>query len=267
MKKHLLGIITLAATGGAASATVTFHSDFDEATIGDITGLTIDDTTTVGGSGSVTLDTVSQRLDMTANGANLWSAREGAPIAWVASPVVALGITWYVETQITHTDSAPTGAEGFDQAGITFYSGNVGANPGSENTGTHQSLFVGISDWAAWHHRIQGFADNNPNVSLGATTTDDTFQYRVEITENGTSDLYNFFYKENPTDAWAQFGPTNLSQDFDNSAVGLFLKSNNDNTTASTEFEYLTVGVIPEPSTGLLTALAGLSLVFRRRRS
>ena len=136
--------------GGFAVAVPHFHTDFNEATLGEITGLTID-TPTVGGSGTVTLDTVSQRLDLTANGANTWTARDGSPIAWVAAPSVGVGETWYVQTQITHTDSTG-GNSTYDQAGITFYSGTPGANPGSENTGTHQSLFVGINDWAAWAH-------------------------------------------------------------------------------------------------------------------
>ena len=269
--KYFQVILVGFAVCGSAHATVTFHSDFDEASLGAITGLNIDTPNTnlaTGDSGTVALNTVNQTLDLASNGANLWTARQGAPIAWVSSPTVVAGQTWYVETQLTHFNSPAGGGtnSGWDQAGVTFYSGTAGNNPGSENGGTHQSLFVGINDWNAWAHRIQGFADNNPNVSAAANVGDDNFLYRVEVTENGASDLYNFFYKEAPGDAWTQFGPTDLSQDFDNSAVGLMMKSNDANTTASTSFDYLTVGVIPEPGTGILTCLAGFAIILRRRR-
>ena len=152
---------------------------------------------------------------------------------------MAVGETWFVQTQITHTDSPAGANSGYDQSGITFYSGTAGSNPGSENSGTHQSLFTGLSDWNQWHHRVQGFADNNPNASSAATIGDDTFEYRVEITENGASDTYNFFYREDPADDWTAIGPTDLSQDFDNTVVGLFLKSHNSNAASATQFGYL----------------------------
>lgn len=274
--KYLPLVLAGAAISSSAHATVTFHSDFDEANLGAIAGLNID-TPAPGagqnndGSGTVALDTVSQRLDLTAADANMWTTRDGAPIAWVSSPGAVLGETWYVQTQITHTDSTGANSE-WDQAGILFYSGTAGANPGSESVAggsAHNSLFAGINDWNAWTHTVQGFGDNIPNSAtfgVAASLTDDTFEYRVEITENGAFDTYNFFYREEPTNPWTQYGPTDLSQDFNNAAVGLFLKSHNNNLGASTEFDYLTVGIIPEPGTGIL-ALAGLSLILRRRRS
>ena len=259
MKRTLLTLTASIAASAAASAAVLFHTDFDEATFAD-TGLTADTPApgagdTNDGSGTITLNTTNNTLDISAMAANTWETRDGAPIASVASPTVALGVTWYVETMLTHTNSADTpntngGARPvYDQAGITFYSGTAGANPGSENTGTHQGLFVGINDWAGWTHRVQGFADNNPNVSAAGPATPigssaDLF-YRVEITENGTSDLYNFFYKEAAGDAWTQFGATDLAQDFDNSSVGLIVKTHNLNTGVTTSFDYLTIGSIP----------------------
>ena len=251
MKNTIVGLVALIGATGIACAVPYFHTDFDEASLGDITGLNIDtpntDLLTVD-SGTVTLDTVSQRLDLASNAANLWTNREGGPIAWITAPTVAVGETWFVQTQITHTDSPGGQSAGYDQTGITFYSGTAGSNPGSENVGAHQSLMVGLSDWNQWHHRVQGFADNNPNVSTLATVGDDTFEYRVEITENGASDIYNFFYREDPGDDWTQHGPVDLEQDFDNTAVGLFMKSHNNNATASTEFEYFTVDVISDVS-------------------
>ena len=266
--KKTLSSFLLSGLCGTVMATPIFHTDFDEPDLGSITGLNIDTPATAGpDSGTISLNTVNKSLDMTANAANMWTAREGAPIAWISSPSVALGQTWYVETQITHTDSPGGVGEGFDQAGITFYSGNPGANPGSENTGMHQSLMVGINDWNAWQHRVQGFADNNPNVAINAALADDTFGYRVEITDNGANNLYNFFYREDPANPWTQFGTPNLAQDFDNSAVGLFIKSANVNIDASTSFNSFTVGVvIPEPASAPLLVLGGLVLLACRQK-
>ena len=254
LNKSTVCLVASIVSSGFASAVPYFHTDFDELALDDITGLNIDTPNTdigTANSGTVTLDTVSQMLDLEANGANLWSAREGAPIAWVAAPAVAFGETWFVQTQISHEDSPGGDSSGYDQVGVTFYSGTLGANPGSENTGTHQSLFLGINDWNAWTHAIQGFGDNDPNsgtTGVPASLADDTFEYRVEITEKGTSDLYNFFYREDPADDWTQLGDPDLEQDFDNTAVGLVMKSHNSNSTASTEFGYLTIDVI----TGLI---------------
>ncbi|MGI9243795.1 MAG: hypothetical protein ACR2RV_23560 [Verrucomicrobiales bacterium] len=254
MKKSIICLVASIAASGAASAVPYFHTEFNEASLDDIVGLNIDTPSIVGpDSGTVTLDTVDQALDLTADAANLWAAREGAPIAWVAAPTVAEGETWFVATQITHIDSPGGGGtnSGWDQAGITFYSGTAGNNPGSENTGANQSLFAGINDWNAWTHTVQGFADNDPhsgNNGVPAALGDDTFEYRVEVTENGALDLYNFFYREDPADDWTQYGPIDLEQDFDNTAVGLFIKSHNSNTTASTVYHYLTVDVISDLS-------------------
>ncbi|MDB4653181.1 PEP-CTERM sorting domain-containing protein [Akkermansiaceae bacterium] len=273
------GISIVFAALGSAHAAVTFHSDFDEANLSAIAGLNIDTPVPApgasnanDGSGTVVLNTGSQTLDIASMDTNMWTTRDGAPIAWVSAPIVALGETWYAQTRLTHTDSPGGVATGYDQAGITFYSGTAGNNPGSENVGTHQSLFAGINDWNAWTHAVQGFADNNPNsgtTGVAANLADDTFEYRVEVTEGGAFDTYNFFYREAPADAWTQYGPTDLSQDFDNSAVGMFQKTHNNNLGVTTNFDYFTVGtvdVVPEPSTGMLAGLAGLVLVMRRRR-
>lgn len=268
--------LILVSVVSSAHAAIVFHSDFDEANLGAITGLNID-TPAPGagnandGSGTVVLNNGSETLDITSVRANMWTTRDGAPIAWVSAPSVAIGETWYAQTQLTHTNSTGGNAE-YDQAGLTFYSGILGSNPGSENTGTHQSLFLGINDWNAWGHAIQGLADNDPNsgtTGVPASLADDTFEYRVEVTEGGASDTYNFFYREDPADTWTQFGPADLSQDFDNTAVGIWAKSHNNNLGTTTNFDYFTVGtvdVVPEPSTGMLAGLAGLALFKRRRK-
>ncbi|MDB4659414.1 hypothetical protein OAE43_01640, partial [Akkermansiaceae bacterium] len=252
--KSTVFLIASIASSGLASAMPYFHTDFDEATLGDITGLAID-TPAAGagaandGSGTVALNTANQTLDITAMDANMWTARDGAPIAWVTVPTVALGETWFVQTQLTHTDSPGGDNSTYDQAGIIFYSGTAGSNPGSENTGTDQSLFAGINDWNAWTHTIQGFADNDPHsgdngVAAGGEGGEASFEYRVEITEDGDFDIYNFFYRENPSDDWTQYGPTDLAQDFDNTAVGMFQKTHNNNLGVTTAFDYFTVDVI-----------------------
>ena len=248
VKRSSIPLFVFAFASQAINAAPYFHSDFDEATLGAIVGLNIDTPNTnlsSGNSGTVSLDTGSQSLELASNGANLWNAREGAPIAWVVAPVVAQGEKWFVQTRITHTNGSGVNST-FDQSGITFYSGTSGANPGGENAGTHESLFFGINNWNAWEHKIQGFADNNPAFGEGANTEDGTFEYRIEVTENGTFDLYNFFYREDSASPWTQLGTPDLSQDFDNTAVGLFSKSHNNNTTASTRFDYLTVDIVTD---------------------
>ena len=84
-------------------AAVTFHTDFDEANIGDITGLNIDMPALAAGqgndgSGTVVLNATNETLDITSMDANMWGSRDGAPIAWVLAPLVAVGVTWYAQT-------------------------------------------------------------------------------------------------------------------------------------------------------------------------
>ena len=101
------------------------------------------------------------------------------------------------------------------------------------------------------------------SAGLGAATG---VFLRVEITEGGASDTYNFFWKVNQGDSWSQLGgaATDYSSSFANSRVGLFLKSDSTGGGAA-QFDFLTVGVIPEPSTALLGLMGGLFLLRRRR--
>ena len=84
--KSVVGIMVVLGVGSAFADTTIFDTDFDEANL-EATGLTIDTPATSGpASGTVSLNTGSQQLDLTANGANMWTGREGAPImyqAWV----------------------------------------------------------------------------------------------------------------------------------------------------------------------------------------
>ncbi|MDF7824032.1 hypothetical protein P4B35_08405 [Pontiellaceae bacterium B12227] len=252
----LLGLGMLSASYGAT----TFHSDFDEADLGSIVGLTVDTPSTNGAdSGTVTLDTTDDQLDLTANGANMWTARQGAPIAWVSAPTVVEGDTWYVETQVNMVESGGTSDRaGWEQAGITFYDGTAGANPGAE-----AAPFLCLNDWNAWNVNAQDFTIGSGNNTTSPDLGSATFVYlRVEITEGGATDTYNFFYKLNAGDAWTQLTGWALdhTSDAPNSAVGLFLKSHDNNTSAAAQFDYLTVGTIDVPGASLTFSPTSLSL-------
>lgn len=268
MKNILHTLLVTTAATGASSAAITFHTDFDEADLAS-TGMNIDTPSTTGAdSGTITLNTSNQQLELTANAANLWTAREGAPIAWVTSPSALLGQTWYVETFVSMTDDPSGQQAGYDQAGITFYGGPDGANPGDND-----SAALILNDWNNWAVQQANFsvggAANQSNGAIAGTTTG--VFLRSEITEGGVTDTYNFFYKENAGDAWTQLTgiAENRPGSFDNSRVGLVLKSHNNNANGAAQFDYFTVGTvdaIPEPSTSLLVGLAGLALTTRRRK-
>ncbi|MDA7518840.1 PEP-CTERM sorting domain-containing protein [Akkermansiaceae bacterium] len=261
MKQTLLSLTALITASGAASAVVTFHTDFDEASLAAITGLNIDTPSTTGdSSGTVTLNTTSDQLDLTANSADMWTTRDGAPVAWVASPTVAVGESWYVETEVTMANDTGTNRATYDQAGLLFYSAATATNTGGQYA--HM-----LSDWNGWaaQSAVLGTGAASVSQNLGLETTN--LYLRTEITANATDNTYLFLYKENAGDAWSTL--TTRTSAIDNSQVGLVLKSNNSNATGAAQFNSFTVGTIdtiPEPSTSLLAGLAGLSLAFRRRK-
>lgn len=254
MKKTLFSLLASITASGVASAATYFHTDFDEADFAS-TGMSAD-TPGSGGGNDFTLNTTTEELDFVTTNADMWGARGGAPIAWVSSPTVAIGETWTVETFLSMEKD---GSNNFEVGGVALY-GSDGSVP---------DVGMGLDDWNGWNARLQGFGDNAPNVGspdLGAATG---VFLRTDVTEGGATDTYNFFWKVNAGDAWTQLGgaATNYTSGAPNSRVGLFLKSNP--AGGSGEFDFLTITVpdqIPEPSTGLLTGLAALSLAFRRRR-
>ena len=249
-KTHVTAVlVALALVVPATSQAAYFHSDFTEASLGAITGLNKDSPGAP--AQDFSLNTTNDTLDFVTTNADMWGTRANAPIAWVAAPTVANGVTWSVETYVGMT-SGPNDRE---VAGITFYANLDGSTP---------DFGLGLDDWNGWHPRLQGLGDNNPNVAGAPLGTAPGVFLRVEITEGGTTDTYNFFYKVLVGDAWTQLGSaaTNFTSSFNNSRVGLFLKSNDAGGAA--QYDYLTI--TPEPGTLAVIALGGLAMLRRRRR-
>jgi hypothetical protein len=263
MKKCFpLGLLLVVAFYAApiSADIIHFDSTFDEGSLA-ATGMTADTPNTSGtNSGTVSYNAANESIDLTANSADMWNARDNAPIAYVASPTVAVGDTWYVETSITHFNSTGNNST-WDQAGMTFYN----SNPAGNGDG---SFWLGTSDWNGYAHSFATFGGGS-NGGVGADTNIDTFYYRTEILENGATDTYTFLYKESAGAVWTQLG--SLMSSVNNSRVGLFLKSHNNNTTASTSFNSLkiaTISQVPEPSsTFALAGFCGVAFIRRRRRS
>ena len=244
-------LVALALVVPATSQAAYFHSDFDEASL-PIAGLNQD--TPLPASNNYSLNTTNETLDFvdTAS-ANMWGGRDNAPIAWVASPTVANGETWSVETYVSMQKG---GSNNEEIAGITFYQNSDGGNP---------DFLYGLHDWGGWSARLQGSADNNPNVTGADLGTATGVFLLVEITEGGATDTYNFFYKVNSGDAWIQLGgaATNMASNAPNARAGLFLKNDGSGGGAA-QYDYLTV--TPEPGTMAVLALGGLAVLRRRRR-
>jgi hypothetical protein len=205
-----------------------FHSDFTEASLGDITGLFKD----VPGAPTEDFDlnTTNNTLDFVTTDADMWTQRANAPLGWVAAPTVGTGETWSVET---HVSMEKDGANSQEVAGITFYGGPDGAHP---------DLSFGLDDWNGWLVQLQGLGDNDPlapGSDLGSATG---VFLRAEITEGGATDTYNFYYKVNSGDAWTRLEgeAINFASDFPNSRVALFLKSDSTGGGAA-QFDYLTI--------------------------
>lgn len=251
--KTVITSIACASLCAASVHAAGFHTDFTEASLAAVAGLGKD----APGAPSADLDlnAGADTLDFTVdNGfnADMWGNRNNAPIAWVANPGVGNGQTWSVETYLAMEKD---GSNNQEVAGITFYSDADGAKP---------AFTFGIDDWNGWNVRLQGLGNNIPNVGGPDLGIAPGAFLRVEITENGASDTYNFFYKLNQGDGWMQLGgvATNFVSDVDNSRAGLFLKSDSSGGGGA-QFDYLTV--TPEPSSLVLVGLGGL-LIARRRR-
>ena len=172
---------------------------------------------------SIQLDRSNGELDFSARGGrtNLWDNRDNAPFAWVARPSVNQNETWFIEAKV-RIDSR---SQGETIAGITF------SNPrdGGFEYGA-PSFYVD-----SWHKpgtnvTLQGLGNNNPfttadNSTLVAGESASAY-LRVEITEKGVSDEYQFYYRKSATDTWSKLG-SKYNYSVDNSRAALFYKTGN----------------------------------------
>jgi hypothetical protein len=170
---------------------------------------------------TIKLDRTTGELDFSAQGGrtNLWDSRDNAPFAWVARPTVSQNETWFIEAKV-RVDSR---SQGETIAGITFSNGK----DGDFQYGA-PSFYVDSWHKSGTNVTLQGLGNNNPfttadNATLVAGETASAY-LRVEITEKGTSDDYQFYYRKSPTDAWSKLGST-LSYNIDNSRAALFYKT------------------------------------------
>ena len=180
--------------------------------------------------GNVVFDAVNDELDFTATGnTDMWTVRNNAAIAWTAGPSgVVNGGQWIVETEVRINNVA----QDAQVAGLTFYGGPNGARP---------DISFGLDNWAPAGRavRLQGLGDNEPNV--GITTSASSVFLRVEVTEGGTTDTYNFFFRTNAAASWTQLGgaAVNYKTSFSSSRVGLTYKTGGAKAGAS--FPYFNV--------------------------
>ena len=170
---------------------------------------------------AIKLDRTTGELDFSAQGGrtNLWDSRDNAPFAWVARPSVNQNETWFIEAKV-RVDSR---SQGETIAGITFSNGK----DGDFQYGA-PSFYVD-----SWHKpgtnvTLQGLGNNNPfttadNATLVSGETA-TAYLRVEVTEKGANDEYQFFYRKSTADAWSKLGST-ISYGVDNSRAALFYKT------------------------------------------
>ncbi|MGL4407175.1 MAG: PEP-CTERM sorting domain-containing protein [Zoogloea sp.] len=246
--------------GAANAAYASLYTDFSSTTLDPNLHLDIPNASIA--NISLNASTGTLNFNATSAGDNLWTTRSNAPFAWTDRPTVALGQTWYTETQV----SAPTNSSGVI-AGITFYGGPDGA--GGSNQGQEFTFALDHWDFATATVYVQGLGDNHPGNSSNLTggtlsSINPAVFLRTEITENGASDLYTFMYKLNAADNWTTFG--SLSTAADNSRAAIFLKTA---SGGSASFDYFSVGVmgntVPEPTTlGLLGAATGVAGVLRQ---
>ena len=183
-----------------------------------------------GAPATIVFDAVNDELDLNATGnTDMWTTRNGAPIAWTAIPEgLVNGRTWTVETEVRLNNTVQDG----QVAGLTFYGGPDGARP---------DISFGLDNWDPANRavRLHGLGDGDPNAF--AATTAKSVILRVDITENGAADVYNFFFKTSAAGSWIRIGgaAVNYTTSFPNTRVGLTYKTGGARAGAS--FTYFNV--------------------------
>lgn len=221
-----------------------FSSDFTESGLDAIPGLMLDvpDPQVA----SVTLDEDNDELVLTTTTtADLWVERDNAPIAYVTSPKVEAGQTWFAETRMRLSGEPGRRPR---IGGIVVYPDRDGS--GGSQDGMEWSLAV--NEWDDRGVEVQGFGPGNVgdsgvsflNPDPPVKHIEDVF-LKLEVTENGESDRYKVFYKQSADSEWQPFGEFNSS--VDNSRVGLFMKNGPlEEAERSLAFRYFKVGVFSD---------------------
>ena len=214
-----------------------------------------------GSSATYALGNGDLRFQATGN-IDMWNARNGAPFAWTAKPLVGTGGSWYAETHVSF--NTPAGS--LERiAGFTLYDGPDGAGGASAGMDFQFGLDQWDSPSGVW---VQGLGDNLPGDSLTNLTSaygGNSAFLRMEVTQLSVGEHFNFMYKADSGDAWTSLG--SLNANFADSRVALFLKGSGYYTGAQdVSFSYLNVGAIPEFSSFGLTGIGLMSAMFLRRR-
>jgi hypothetical protein len=204
-----------------------FHSSFTESNISDISALKLDIPNT--SIASIILDTANDELDFRVTGrTDMWATRENAPFAWTETPDLPIGSKWSFETKV-RIDGA---SEGTVVSGITFY----------DNNGGLPDFTFGINNWNGGYVHVQKLAGGRSGISdLSSpiiTPINNTLSafLKVEITENGMNDYYQFSYKLNEANSWIILNSNPIST-YSYDRAALFYKTGE--AKSGTSFDYI----------------------------